>query len=170
MASIAANKRTHLPLIAADGFEKLLATAAVLLLAAVIIAIARGHDRWALVPPMVWAHLATIGIALALTPVMLLRRRGDRRHRALGRVWAVAMFMTALLSFSIRGINRGGLSFIHLLSAWTLIQVPIIVWSARRHDVARHRSAVRGMVFGALLVAGFFTFPFNRLLGRWLFG
>jgi hypothetical protein len=25
------------------------------------------------------------------------------------------------------------------------------------------------MVLGALLIAGFFTFPFNRLLGHWLF-
>ena len=53
---------------------------------------------------------------------------------------------------------------------WTLLQVPVIVLAARRHDVARHRSAVRGMVLGALLIAGFFTFPFNRLLGQWLFG
>jgi uncharacterized membrane protein len=80
------------------------------------------------------------------------------------------MFLTALISLDIRMINRGGFSFIHILSVWTLIQVPIIVWSARTHDVARHRSAVRGMVFGALLIAGFFTFPFNRLLGSWLFG
>jgi uncharacterized membrane protein len=29
---------------------------------------------------------------------------------------------------------------------------------------------VRGMVTGALLVAGFFTFPFGRMLGAWLFG
>ena len=32
-----------------------------------------------------------------------------------------------------------------------------------------HRGSVRGMVTGALLVAGFFTFPFDRMLGHWLF-
>jgi uncharacterized membrane protein len=48
--------------------------------------------------------------------------------------------------------------------------VILLVWYARRHQVARHRGAVRGMVMGALLVAGFFTFPFGRLMGRWLFG
>lgn len=58
---------------------------------------------------------------------------------------------------------------IHILSVWTVIQVPIIWWTARNHKIARHRSAVRGMVFGALLIAGFFTFPFDRMLGRWLF-
>ena len=51
-----------------------------------------------------------------------------------------------------------------------MIQVPIIVWNARAHNVRRHRTDVRAMVTGALLIAGFFTFPFNRLLGQWLFG
>ena len=50
------------------------------------------------------------------------------------------------------------------------MQVPLIVWAARRHDHRRHRNAVRAMVAGALIIAGIFTFPFDRLLGRWLFG
>ena len=79
------------------------------------------------------------------------------------------MILTALVSFTIRDTNKGGLSFIHILSIWTLIQVPLIFWSARTHDVRKHRSSVRGMVLGALLIAGFFTFPFDRLLGHWLF-
>ena len=101
---------------------------------------------------------------------MLLRRRGDQLHRRLGWLWASALFLTALLSFGVRGVNGAVLSPIHLLSALTLVQVPMIVWYARRHQVARHRGAVRGMVIGALLVAGFFTFPFGRLMGRWLLG
>lgn len=170
MASLAQTKSRPVRPLAADAFEKLLAAGAVLLLAAVLVAIARGRPDWARVPPLVWGHLLTIGIALGITPVMLLRRRGDRRHRQLGYVWVVAMASTALLSLGVRDSNHGQFSLIHILSAWTLIQVPIIVWAARRHDVRRHRSAVRGMVFGALLIAGFFTFPFNRLLGHWLFG
>lgn len=152
-----------------DRFEQLLAAGAVLLLAAMTTAILKGEAQWARIPGNVWMHLATIAAALSLTPVMLLRRRGDRLHRQLGWIWVAAMIGTALISFDIRLTNRGGFSFIHILSVWTLIQVPIIVWSARTHNVSRHRSAVRGMVFGALLIAGFFTFPFNRLLGQWLF-
>ena len=45
---------------------------------------------------------------------------------------------------------------------------PVIVIQARRHNWKGHRSAVRGMVTGALLVAGFFTFPFGRMMGAWL--
>ena len=79
------------------------------------------------------------------------------------------MTMTAITSFNIAGLQGGGWSVIHILSVWTLIQVPRIVLHARAHRHAQHRSAVRGMVLGALVIAGFFTFPFDRLLGHWLF-
>lgn len=156
--------------LAPDLPERVLAVAAGLLLAAVLAALLRGRSEWSQVTWQIWPHLVTIVVAVGLTPVMLLRRRGDRLHRVLGRVWVAAMILTALLSFNLREINRGGFSVIHLLSLWTLVQVPIIFWTARTHNVVRHRRAVRGMVIGALLVAGFFTFPFNRLLGHWLFG
>ena len=154
---------------AADTYEKALAVGALLLLAAVLTAILRGQAQWALVPGIVWAHILTILVALVLTPVILLTPRGDRRHRVLGWIWAAAMLLTALLSFGIRETN-GGFSFIHILSAWVVIQVPLLWYAARTHKVALHRGSVRGMVTGALLIAGFFTFPFGRLLGRWLFG
>jgi uncharacterized membrane protein len=153
-----------------DLLDRILSGAALLLLAFVLTALGRGRPQWAEVPAFVWAHIATILVAVTLTPLMLLRRRGDRLHRRLGWVWAGSMALTAALTFWIRGINQGSLSLIHILSAWTLIQVPLIVWAARRHDHRRHRNAVRGMVVGALLVAGIFTFPFDRLMGRWLFG
>ena len=155
--------------LAPDLYERILAVGAVVLLAAVAVALARGRGEWHLVPAIIWAHLLTIVVALALTPVMLLRPRGDRRHRVLGTIWVVAMLATALLSFGIRVSNHGGFSVIHLLSLWVLAMAPVIWWSARTHRVAKHRGAVRGMVTGALLVAGFFTFPFGRLLGHWLF-
>lgn len=156
--------------LAPERFDRLLSAAALVLLGFVLTALWRGRGEWGEVPLIVWGHIATILIAVGLTPLMLLRRRGDRLHRRLGWVWVTAMGLTALLSFGIRGIESGSLSLIHILSAWTLVQVPLIVWAARTHNIARHRSAVRGMVTGALLIAGIFTFPFGRLLGHWLFG
>ena len=174
MATLAPPRTTTL---APDLFERvlavgavvLLAAVAVVLLAAVAVALVKGRAEWAVVPNLVWLHLLTITVVVALTPAMLLRRRGDRRHRTLGWIWVTAMLTTAASSFFIREGNDGGFSVIHILSGWTLVQVPLIVWSARTHNVRQHRSAVRGMVAGALLVAGFFTFPFDRMLGHWLF-
>ena len=162
--------KQRVPITAVTGFDRLLAVVAGALLLATLVAIFRGQADWARVPPWVWGHLLTIIVALALTPAMLLRRRGDRMHRQLGWMWVGAMVLTALATFNIQTINQGSFSVIHILSVWTLIQVPRIVLNARAHRVEKHRSAVRGMVTGALLIAGFFTFPFGRMLGSWLFG
>lgn len=170
MASIAEPAPSPVKPISADRFERILAGGAVLLLAAVAMALFKGRSEWSAVPWQVWPHLATIIVALVLTPVILLRRRGDHRHRWLGRIWAAAMFLTAALSLNVTLIHPGQWSLIHILSVWTLIQVPLIWWSARTHRVTMHRRTVRGMIIGALLVAGFFTFPFDRLMGHWLFG
>ena len=156
--------------VTADGYERFLAIAATALLIVVLVALARGQAQWARVPVIVWAHLGTILIALALTPVMLLRPRGDSLHRLLGKIWVAAMFLTAVISFGVRLSNHGRFSLIHIISAYVVIVAPLIWWTAHRHQIARHRGMVRGMVTGALLVAGLFTFPFGRLLGTWLFG
>ena len=149
--------------------DRVLAAAAVVLLGFVVAALLRGRADWAGIPPLLWAHLATIALALGLTPVMLLRRKATTSHRALGYIWVAAMFGTAVLSFWMRYSNNGSFSFIHIISVLVVIQVPRIVVQARRHEVVKHRRAVRAMIIGALLIAGFFTFPFNRLLGHWLF-
>ena len=156
--------------LAPDTYERVLAIGAVALLAAVIAALARGYPEWPRVPAEIWPHVVTILIALALTPVMLLRRRGDRPHRLLGTIWLVSMIATAALTFRIRLLNPGGFSLIHLLSAFTLFAAVQAWWGARTHNIRMHRRAIRGLVTGSLLVAGFFTFPFGRLLGHWLFG
>lgn len=170
-ATIATEPRTKtVPVTAVTGFDRLLALASAVLLLATLAAIVRGQAEWGAVPRFVWLHLGTIIVAMALTPPMMLRRRGDRFHRQLGWIWVAAMAATALLSLNIGGLQGGGWSVIHILSAWTLIQLPLIILHARAHRAEKHRSAVRGMVTGALVIAGFFTFPFDRMLGSWLFG
>lgn len=152
-----------------DWFDRFLGIASLLLLAAASIAVARGSADWMQVPWQIWGHLATIAVALALTPVILWQRRGTGRHRLLGYVWVAALTITAVLSFDIRQINRGQFSAIHLLSALTLAGLLQLVLAARSHDARTHRRSVRWLATGGLLIAGFFTFPGGRLLGQWLF-
>ncbi len=154
-----------------------LAIASAVLALAVIVAIGRGQPQWGRLSPLVWVHLGSILIATGLTPLMLLRRKGDRPHRRLGYVWIGAMLLTALTSLFFStgapdgwGVFTGDFTFIHLLSVFVLTQVPIIALRARAHDHSSHEAVVRGLVIGALLIAGFFTFPFNRVLGIWLLG
>lgn len=169
MAGASITGRSSRPSLAVTPLDRILAICALGLLVAVLTALVRGHGEWHRVPPFIWAHLLAVLIALVLTPVMLLRRRGDARHRMLGKVWVTAMFLTALFSLGIQSLRPGHFSLIHLLSLYVIAAAPGIWWSAATHRLAMHQRMVRGMVIGALLIAGFFTFPFQRLLGHWLF-
>lgn len=155
---------------AANAFEKALAYATILLAAMVLAALVRGREHLGEIPGIIWLHIASLLVALMLTPVMLLRRRGDGLHRKLGWIWAVAMVITAADSLQVRVINPGHFSVIHILSIVVLITVPLLVFRARRHQVVAHRRGVRIIVTAGILGAGFYAFPVSRLLGHLLFG
>lgn len=138
------------------------------MLAAMGLAIWRGRDQMALVPITYPIHFGTLAIALALTPFLLLRAKGDRLHRMTSYVWITAMVITAIDTFFIRDLNAGQFSLIHLLSVLTLYVSWRIVASARKGDHVAHRKHIHGIVIGALLIAGTFTFMFNRLFDMWL--
>lgn len=154
--------------LAPDRTERVLGVLTLVLLGCVLTALLRGAADWPKLPWILWLHLATMIATLALTPAILWMRRGTRLHRRLGYAWVAALGLTAIDSFAIRA--NGHFSAIHILSVVTLCALPPLVLTARGHNHARHRRIVRGLVIGALLTAGFFTFPFDRLLGHWLFG
>ncbi|MEO0689646.1 MAG: DUF2306 domain-containing protein [Pseudomonadota bacterium] len=117
-------------------------------------------------------HLATAAGAAVLGPAILLRRKGDRMHKMLGRIWAGLMILTAISSAFIRtpgaGIAGTGFSYIHIFTVWTLINIPLGVWAIRNKRVAMHRGMMTGLYVG-LLIAGGFTFIPGRLLGNLVF-
>jgi uncharacterized membrane protein len=156
--------------LAPDWYEKLLAVVAGALLVIVLVALAKGQAQWAQVPGLVWAHLATILIALALTPYMLLRPRGTKVHRQLGKLWVGAMTATAAITFFVHQSTTSRFSIIHILSVFVIFMAPRVWLTAKRHQVAAHRGTVRGLVTGALIIAGYFTLIETRMLGHWLFG
>ncbi len=157
------------PLQKVAAIDCVLSLMAVVLLSVSAVAIGRGYAEWDRLTLTMWIHLSTVLVAVTLTPIMLLRRRGDRFHRSLGYVWCIALMLTAASSFDLRLINRGNFSWIHILSVFTLIEVPKLIYHARKHDWKKHRSSVRGLVGGALIIAGFFTFFWDRHMARWLF-
>lgn len=136
----------------------------------ILLALGKGAAEWGRIPAVVWLHLGTIGLALGLTPFILLRRRGDRWHRMTGYVWTTAIMVTAIATYWIRETNPGKLSIIHLLSLFTLIQLPRVILAAHRHDIRAHRRGIQLIVAAGLLTTGFFTFVPGRMLGNWLLG
>lgn len=115
--------------------------------------------------PAIHIHLAATILALALGAFMLIRRKGTVSHRMLGWIWVALMLTAATSSFWITGIT-GSYSLIHALSLLVLVLVPLAVLAIRRGRVKRHRMAMIGLFFGALVIPGLFTLLPMRLLGR----
>ncbi|MCK5901543.1 MAG: DUF2306 domain-containing protein [Cocleimonas sp.] len=111
----------------------------------------------------VLVHLIAASIALLLGAVILMLPKGTLWHKRLGRVWAVALLVTAMGSFWIQ--TSGQFSPIHLLSVVSLISLFIALYAIKRGDTVTHRGAMLGGYIG-LCVAFLFTFIPDRLVGQ----
>ncbi len=120
-------------------------------------------------PPAVVVHLAAALAALTLGIVVLARRKGTPRHKAMGRVWVALIVVAAMSSFWIRESAGGRFSAIHLLSVWTLLAAAVAIYAIRKRNVVRHRAFMIG-TFAGLSVAGALALGPGRFLGDLLFG
>ncbi len=97
--------------------------------------------------------------------------KGTKSHRLVGYLWLAAMAVVTISSFWIHQIRQfGDFSWIHLLSLFVLIQLPIAVLAARRGNIAAHRRIMQGIFIGGLVIAGGFTFLPGRIMHAVLFG
>ena len=115
-------------------------------------------------PLVIQLHLGAALVALMIGAMLLMMRKGVTFHRTAGWLWVGAMSIVAGSSIFITGVNGDHWSFIHLITGWTLIALPLAVIAARRHDVKRHRRAMMGMFYGGLIIAGALTFIPGRTL------
>jgi uncharacterized membrane protein len=103
--------------------------------------------------------------------VQLSAPKGTLPHRAIGWVWVTLMVVVAASSFWIHQLRLwGAWSPIHLLSIFTLVMLPLAVWAAHRHAVAKYRSAMISIFVGALVIAGLFTLAPGRIMHAVVFG
>ena len=143
--------------------------AAGMLLLLLAIAFARHAKQPAVwLSPWLIVHLSAVLPAIPIGAVMLGRRKGDRLHRLIGRLWATLMLVAALSSFGIHEV-MGHLSPIHILSLITLVSLPYAIWNARRGRIAQHRKTMT-ILYASLIIAGYMTLIPTRLLGHFLFG
>ncbi|MER9327488.1 DUF2306 domain-containing protein [Mesorhizobium sp. M0488] len=121
-------------------------------------------------PPIPWHAFAAFA-ALAIGGAQLALPKGTLRHRAMGYLWAALMLAVAISSFWIQQIRLlGPFSPINLLSILVLVTVPLAVWHARNHRVAKHRKAMIALYVFALVGAGIFTLLPGRVMHDVVFG
>ncbi len=109
----------------------------------------------------VFSAIATFALGLLLLSGL---PKGTQTHRRLGWAWVLLMTSTAISSFFLVGLNGNHFSWIHGLSAWTVIGLPFAVFAARRHKVVEHEKQMRTMFLGGMAIAGLFSFLPGRLM------
>lgn len=112
-------------------------------------------------------HVATVLPAVPLGAYLLLSRKGDKRHRQLGKLWVGLMVTTAIAITFVRGGTD--FSWIHIFVPYTLLGAWNVVKTARAGDIAAHRKHITQMYLGALIIPGSFAFLPDRMFGLWLF-
>jgi uncharacterized membrane protein len=121
-------------------------------------------------PAFIAVHIVTATLSVILGTAVMLAEKGSARHKWLGRLWALTMCATALISFGIRDLNPGHLSWVHGLSLLTFASVGRAIWAIRHGNVRGHRLAMRGSFF-SLVAAGVAAFATpHRLLNLILMG
>jgi uncharacterized membrane protein len=121
--------------------------------------------------PAIELHAFAAMTAFALGVVQLSAPKGTLPHRTIGWIWVTLMAVVGLSSFWIHQLRLWGpWSPIHLVSIFTLAMLPLAVWAAHRHAVDRHRRAMTGLFFVALVIAGLFTLMPGRIMHKVVFG
>jgi uncharacterized membrane protein len=123
---------------------------------------------------LAYLHLATVLPAFLLGAFQLLKRKGTRSHKLLGKIYMVLMLATGFITLIMpaevgpRVLNHFG--FIHIFSFLAIFGVPFAYLAARRGYIRAHRFAMISLYVGGILVAGAFAFSPGRMLHKWLFG
>lgn len=98
---------------------------------------------------LIATHAVAATLALVLGGANLVRRpRGDAVHRVIGRLRLGFMYFAATSSFWIQQLRPGRFSWIHALSAFTIVTLSLGLWNARRGRVRAHAGNMIGTYAG----------------------
>jgi uncharacterized membrane protein len=95
------------------------------------------------------SHVVAALYALAIGPIQILRPRRDHIHRTMGYLWVAAMYYVCFSSFGI--VTEGHFTWLHGLSAFTIITVTLGLVSAIRRNIPAHRGNMIGSYVGILV-------------------
>tara|TARA_A100001037_G_scaffold78569_1_gene70502 strand:- start:735 stop:1097 length:363 start_codon:yes stop_codon:yes gene_type:complete len=107
----------------------------------------------------IWVHFLAAVLAIILGLINLVSEKGTPQHRMVGWFWLITMIFVTVPSFWIREINDGDLSWIHLLTIWTIISMGIAILSIKRGYVRTHAGFMAGTMLGAVIAGGFAMMP-----------
>lgn len=121
-------------------------------------------------PVAVQIHIVSAFGALILGTAMFVRPKGTRSHKMIGKGFLALMLITATSAIFIRYLNDGSFSWIHIFIPVTFFAAFETVYYIRKGNIKRHKRAVTGLFFGALLIPGVLSFLPGRIMSVMLLG
>jgi len=123
---------------------------------------------------LMYIHLFTVVPCFILGTLLLIMKKGSKLHRQLGRIYMLLMLITALITLFMpaqvgpRIMNHFG--WIHSFSFLTLFVVPHAYIAIKKGRIRSHQRSMILLYFGAIIIAGGFTFFPGRYLHTLFFG
>ena len=122
---------------------------------------------------LMYLHLATVLPCFVIGTVLLLIKKGTTIHKNFGRIYMILMMITAIITLFMpaevgsRFLNHFG--WIHSFSFLTIYTVPTAYWAIKKGNVKAHKRKMIILYFGAIIIAGGFTFTPGRYLYNLIF-
>ena len=119
-------------------------------------------------------HLVTVVPCFFIGTLLLLIKKGTIVHRGFGRVYMTLMLFTAVVTLFMPAdvgpqfLNHFG--WIHSFSFLTIWTVPTAYLAIKKGNVKAHKRKMILLYFGAIVIAGGFTFAPGRYLHEVFFG
>lgn len=119
-------------------------------------------------------HLATVLPCFLIGTILLLIKKGTKIHIYSGRVYMILMLITATVTLFMpaqvgpRFLDHFGL--LHSFSLLTIYSVPTAYLAIKAGNVKVHKRKMILLYFGAIILAGGFTFYPGRYLYTLFFG
>lgn len=123
---------------------------------------------------LMYLHLATVVPAFVIGTTLLIIKKGTNIHKLFGRVYMVLMMITAFITLFMKAevgptiLNHFG--WIHSFSFLTIYTVPTAYLAIKKGNVKAHKRKMILLYFGAIIIAGGFTFVPGRYLYSVFFG
>jgi uncharacterized membrane protein len=123
---------------------------------------------------LMYMHLATVVPSFIIGTVILFIKKGTNIHKKAGRIYMVLMLITAIITLFMQAqvgprlFNHFG--WIHSFSFLTIYTVPTAYIAVKKGNIKSHKRKMILLYFGAIIIAGGFTFFPGRYLNELFFG
>ena len=123
---------------------------------------------------LMYLHLFTVVPCFFIGAILLLIKKGTSIHKGFGRIYMILMLFTAIVTLFMPAhvgpqfLNHFG--WIHSFSFLTIYTVPTAYLAIKKGNKKAHKRKMILLYFGAILIAGSFTFMPGRYLNDLFFG